>query len=48
MTRIVKQKLRNENLLSLNPTDIKEENIPVINENLKKYSLPELTKVFKL
>ncbi len=46
--RQVKQKLRNENLLNFNLSEIKEDQPSQIDENFRKYALPELTKVFKL
>ncbi len=46
--RQVKQKMRNENLLNINFAEIKEEKPVQVNENFRKYALPELTKVFKL
>ena len=46
--RQVKQKLRNENLVNFNLSEIKEEQPSQIDENFRKYALPELTKVFKL
>ena len=46
--RQVKQKLKNENLLNFNLSENKEEPLAQVDENFRKYALPELTKVFKL
>ena len=46
--REVKQKLRNENFLNTDITENQDDILPSVDENFRKYALPELTKVFKL